>query len=72
MPRRGPLVKQIRKFLMEFPPANFAPWKKPNNKMKKIIDTQIRGKLGATIRSIEAQVLRQHTQKVLRKYEQNK
>jgi hypothetical protein len=64
--KRGPLVKKLRQFIAEMPPENFAPWKEPNNKMKKIINTQIRGKLEGAISDVQHSLAFQHLTKLIR------
>lgn len=51
--KRAPIVKKLRQMLGEVPPANFAPWKTPNNKMQKIIKSKIKGKLDAAVKSVQ-------------------
>jgi len=58
--KRAPLVKKLRQYIAEMPPENFAPWKQPNNKMQKIIRSQIRGKLEAGIQMVQENLVAQH------------
>lgn len=67
--KRGPIVKKLRQFISEMPPENFAPWKEPNNKMKKIIRTQIQGKLASAIQTAQENLSKQYLQKLLRNFE---
>ena len=69
--KRGPLVKQLRQLLSEMPPENVAPWKEPNNKMKKIIRTQIQGKLGNQIQKVQESIAKYHLQKIIRNNNQS-
>jgi len=64
--KAGPIVKKLRQYLMEMPPENFAPWKEPNNKMKKIIRSQIRGNLANTIQTVQESIAKQHLTKLIR------
>jgi hypothetical protein len=60
MPPRKPLIKAVRQFISLSPPENLAPWKKPNAKMRKIIDTKIRGRLERTIAEVQESIARQY------------
>ena len=64
--KRGPIVKQLRKFIAQFPPANIAPWVKPNNKMKKLIQAQFKGRLTNMIEGVQNQAARRHLERLLR------
>lgn len=52
--KRGPIVKQLAKALQRWPPENFAPWKTPNKRLQKIIDSQISGKLESSMAGTQA------------------
>lgn len=64
--KRGKLVKTLRKFLEHYPPANFAPWKNPNNSMRKLIDKNVRGKLEANLEEVQHNIFRRHVEKFIR------
>ena len=65
--KRGPLIKAIRKFLSGgLPPENIAPWKNPNNTMKKIIATKVQGRLERGIREAQDNIMRAHVERLIR------
>lgn len=56
--KRVNVVKFLAKTLAEWPPANVSPHTKPNNKLKKIINDKIRGRLANAVRDAESNIYR--------------
>ena len=48
------------------PPENLAPWREPNNKMKKVINMQIKGRLERAMGEVQENLAVQYVQKLLR------
>lgn len=65
--QRGPLMKQLAKSLQRWPPENFAPWKNPNKRLQKIIDSELRGKLEAAVTESQEVLFSRYIKQVLRK-----
>ena len=63
---KRPLIKQVRKMIAEMPPENLAPWREPNNKMKKVINMQIKGRLERAMGEVQENLAVQYVQKLLR------
>jgi len=53
--------------LSEMPPENIAPWKEPNNKMKKIIGMRVQGRLASMIQTVQENIAKQHLVKLTRR-----
>ena len=64
--KRGPIIKHLRQFISDMPPQNLAPWVNPNNKMKKIIRTQIKGRLESAVQTVQENLAKQHLVKLMR------
>jgi hypothetical protein len=64
--KRAPIVKSLRKYIAEMPPENFAPWVNPNNKMQKIIRTNIKGRLESAVQTVQENLAKQHLVKLMR------
>jgi hypothetical protein len=64
--KRGPIIKHLRQFISEMPPQNVAPWVNPNNKMKKIIRMQIKGRLESAVQTVQENLAKQHLVKLMR------
>jgi hypothetical protein len=52
--------------IAEMPPENLAPWREPNNKMKKVINMQIKGRLERAMGEVQENLAVQYVQKLLR------
>ena len=65
--KRRPIVKLLRHFLSQSPPANVAPWVQPNNKLKAVIAKSTRGRLGASVQEAQRTILAAHVKKALRR-----
>lgn len=66
MPKRGPKVKQIVKLLADGMGENPFPWKKPNNRMRKLIDRQYMNQLEDSVADVQDNVLLTHLNKLYR------
>ena len=67
MPTKRPvLVKTLRKMVAEFPPENFAAWKKPNNALQKVIDKGSKGRLEETLQEVQENILHNYLEKIKR------
>jgi hypothetical protein len=64
--KRGPIIKKLRQLISNMPPENLFPWKTPTNSMKKIINTQIRGKLEGSVQEVQDALMRQYIEKLKR------
>jgi hypothetical protein len=64
--KRAPIVRKLRQMLGEVPPANFAPWKNPNNKMQKIIKSRIKGKLDAAVKAVQETLMKRYMTKMFK------
>lgn len=57
--KRGNIVKRLAKLIQEFPPENVVPSQKPNNRLRAIIDENVKGKLESAVLDAEATMLSQ-------------
>lgn len=64
--KRGPLMKTLKRFVADFPPENFAPWKKPNHSLQQVIDKNCKGKLEDTLQEVQEGLLFKHLEKLAR------
>ena len=64
--KRAPIIKHLRQFIADMPPQNFAPWVNPNNKMKKIIRMQLKGRLESAVQMVQENLAKTHLLKLMR------
>ncbi len=67
MPTKGGrVIKTLRKMVAEFPPENYAPWKEPNNALRKVISKSERLKLEETLQEVQEGILKNCIEKIKR------
>lgn len=66
MTKRGPIMKHLAKTLLEWPPQNFAPWKRPNRRVQKVIDDKIVGRLEDSMADTEQFLLSRFLERKLK------
>jgi len=65
MGKRRAIIKLLRRFVSQSPPANVEPWIKPNRKLKAAIAKSTRGRLLWTAQAAQRSIREQYMRRLL-------